>query len=57
MEKMQLGSPASGSPAQNTYLPNFLMGVENTPTNRSFCKSQFDSLLHAQYSNLNLLLL
>lgn len=35
---MQLGSPASTSPAQNSYLPNFLMGIENTPTNRSFCK-------------------
>ncbi|CAG9802814.1 unnamed protein product [Chironomus riparius] len=38
MEKMQLGSPAS-SPAQNSYLPNFLMGIENTPTNRSFSNS------------------
>lgn len=38
MEKMQLGSPA-GSPAAGQYLPNFLlMGIQETPTNLSFCK-------------------
>lgn len=41
MEKMQLGSPAS--PGQNTYLPNYLMGVENNnqPASRSFCEFFF----------------
>ena len=52
MEKMQLGSPSS--PGPNTYLPNFLMGIENshqTPTTRNNF-SKFLNFLELYSKNL-----